>query len=366
MARPAALALPAAMAMLHRPFDAVRTMHDRPLWTPDPAIACRAADLRLLRGGGRGGPAGFRRLRRAACLVGRGAGRLLGPRLGFLRRRSARRARGASRTARSMRGDALLPGCAAEFRREPACGARRRRRRSSSAARTRSSAGCSWDELRALVSRLQQAMRARGHRRRRPRRRDAAEHAGGDRRHARRRLARRDLVLLLAGFRRARRARPLRPDRAEALLRRATAIGTTARRSRSRRKLEGDRRAAAERRDGRRRPLSRRAPKRWRQRLPRGDDARRLHRRLRGRRRSRFERLPFDHPLYILFSSGTTGAPKCIVHGAGGTLLQHLKEHRLHCSLKPGDRLFYFTTCGWMMWNWLVSGLAIGRDAAAL
>jgi acetoacetyl-CoA synthetase len=68
--------------------------------------------------------------------------------------------------------------------------------------------------------------------------------------------------------------------------------------------------------------------------------------------------LPFDHPLYILYSSGTTGVPKCIVHGAGGTLLQHLKEHRLHGDVKPGDRFFYFTTCGWMMWNWLVSGLA--------
>lgn len=73
-----------------------------------------------------------------------------------------------------------------------------------------------------------------------------------------------------------------------------------------------------------------------------------------------FERLPFSHPLYILFSSGTTGVPKCIVHSAGGTLLQHLKEHRLHCSLEPGEKLFYFTTCGWMMWNWLVSGLAVG------
>ena len=73
-----------------------------------------------------------------------------------------------------------------------------------------------------------------------------------------------------------------------------------------------------------------------------------------------FERLPFSHPLYILFSSGTTGIPKCIVHGAGGTLLQHLKEHQLHCSLKAGDKLFYFTTCGWMMWNWLVTGLASG------
>ena len=73
-----------------------------------------------------------------------------------------------------------------------------------------------------------------------------------------------------------------------------------------------------------------------------------------------YEPLPFAHPLYILFSSGTTGVPKCIVHSAGGTLLQHLKEQRLHCGIVPGERLFYFTTCGWMMWNWLVSGLAVG------
>jgi acetoacetyl-CoA synthetase len=71
-----------------------------------------------------------------------------------------------------------------------------------------------------------------------------------------------------------------------------------------------------------------------------------------------FERVEFNHPLYILYSSGTTGVPKCIVHGTGGALLQHLKEHRLHSDVKPGDRLFYFTTLGWMMWNWLVSGLA--------
>ena len=69
-------------------------------------------------------------------------------------------------------------------------------------------------------------------------------------------------------------------------------------------------------------------------------------------------RVPFDHPLYVLYSSGTTGKPKAIVHGVGGTLLQHLKEHKLHTDVRPGDRLFYFTTCGWMMWNWLVSGLA--------
>ena len=84
-----------------------------------------------------------------------------------------------------------------------------------------------------------------------------------------------------------------------------------------------------------------------------------------------FHQAPFDHPLYVMYSSGTTGLPKCLVHSTGGTLLQHLKEHRLHCDLGPGDRLFYYTTCGWMMWNWLVSGLASGAavvlyDGAAM
>jgi len=73
-----------------------------------------------------------------------------------------------------------------------------------------------------------------------------------------------------------------------------------------------------------------------------------------------FVAVPFAHPLYILYSSGTTGVPKCIIHSTGGVLLQHVKEHGLHCDLGPGDRLFYYTTCGWMMWNWLVSALAVG------
>ena len=71
-----------------------------------------------------------------------------------------------------------------------------------------------------------------------------------------------------------------------------------------------------------------------------------------------FIKFPFNDPLYILYSSGTTGKPKCIIHSAGGTLIQHIKEHRYHCDMQENDRIMYFTTCGWMMWNWMVTALA--------
>jgi len=85
---------------------------------------------------------------------------------------------------------------------------------------------------------------------------------------------------------------------------------------------------------------------------------------LEDRAQPRYEPVAFDAPLCILYSSGTTGVPKCIVHGVGGTLLQHRKEHVLHTDIRPGDVVFYFTTCGWMMWNWLVSALASGATLA--
>ena len=192
-------------------------MADAPLWTPDPAslagLPITAFRAEAARRAGRP----LRRSRRAARLVGRGSRRLLGSRLGFLRRHRREGRAPARRGRRHARG-ALLPGCAAELCREPPEGARSRH----GARLPRRGQGRAAAELgRAPRARLAPAAGdARGgHRRRRPRRGDAAEPAGDDRRHARHRLARRDLVVLLAGFRRARRARPFRPDRPEALRR---------------------------------------------------------------------------------------------------------------------------------------------------
>ena len=216
----------------------------------------------------------------------------------------------------------------------------------------------SWDELKALVSRLQQALKRRRRRRRRPRRGHDAEFAGDHRADAGGHFARRHLLLLLARFRRARRARPLRPDRAQGvrdgrrlLVQRQAAVDRRQGRSR--------RQATHHRGDGGDRALSRRC-RQSRERKSRAHAALEDFLKAHAPKPLTFARLPFNHPVYILFSSGTTGVPKCIVHGAGGTLLQHMKEHRLQCDLRAGEHLFYFTTCGWMMWNWLASGIGSG------
>ena len=193
----------------------------------------------------------------------------------------------------------------------------------------------------------------------RPGCRISAQPSGDHDRDARHREPRGDLVLVLAGLRRARRARSLRTDHPEGALHRrrlflrgqearfAAADGRGTRAAPGHRARSGDpvcgRCAADLRLSGPRR----RGPHC-------GDDFGAAGREL------DFAPLPFNHPLYIMYSSGTTGVPKCIVHGAGGTLLQHQKEHLLHTDLRRGDRLFYFTTCGWMMWNWLMSALASG------
>ena len=191
-----------------------------------------------------------------------------------------------------------------------------------------------WDELHAEVSRLQQALEAVGIKAGRPRRRLPAQHAGDGHRHAGHRQPRRHLVLLLARFRRPGRARPLRPDRAEGavhrrrlLLRRQDASTACRASPRSCRSCRPS--SASSSFPTTREPLD--ARRRCRTRVHAG----RISSRPTPPRPIRFARLPFNHPLYIMYSSGTTGVPKCIVHGAGGTLLQHLKEHRLHSDITP-------------------------------
>ena len=230
----------------------------------------------------------------------------------------------------------------------------------------------SWSELRAEVARAAQALREAGVERRRPGGRHPAQHAREHRRRAGRRVDRRGVVVLLARLRRAGRARPLRPDRAQGADRLRRLL---LRRQDHRHRRQARRRSSPSCRRCARSsscPISAATTA-----VVQGLNTSLIHKGARAqtwgdavhraaRRAAHFERLPFAHPLYVLFSSGTTGMPKCIVHSAGGTLLKHLCEQRLHADVRAGDRLFYFTTLGWMMWNWLVSGLAAGRHAAAL
>ena len=218
---------------------------------------------------------------------------------------------------------------------------RRRRRRAGVLGRGQGAArGCRTRELHARRRARRAALTAHGVAAGRPRRRATCRTC--PRRSSRcsaRRVARRDLVVVLAGLRRAGRARPLRPDRAARARSPSTATATTASRSPIARQGRGDRRARCRRSSASSscRTSAARRPDEL------AGDARRASPWDDCRRAVRagpidYARLPFDHPLYILYSSGTTGVPKCIVHGAGGTLLQHLKEHRLHGDVKPGDR----------------------------
>ena len=212
----------------------------------------------------------------------------------------------------------------------------------------------SWGELRSAGRRRRRRPARARRRARRPRRRLHAEHPGGDRRLPRRRLDRRGLVELLARLRPGQRHRPLRPDRAQGPLR--------GRRLRLRRQAlrppRGPGRAAGARCRASSAPSSSptSTPTPTSPAAARRDPLGRAGAAGEGAELA-FERVPFDHPLWVLYSSGTTGLPKAIVQGQGGILLEHLKKLHLHVDAHPGDRLFWFTTTGWMMWNFLVSGL---------
>ena len=190
-----------------------------------------------------------------------------------------------------------------------------------------------------------------------------AQYARNDHRHAGRRQHRSHLVFLLPGFRHQRGAGSLRPDQTQGALHRRRIlvqgkkldslerITDILKQIRLRRKGGG---GALHRRCS---PISAPFP------MP---CIMTISNRPNPNLAIEFEQLPFDHPLYIMYSSGTTGLPKCMVQSAGGILIHQMKEHILHTDLKREDTIFYFTTCGWMMWNWLTCALGRGRHPGAL
>ena len=220
-----------------------------------------------------------------------------------------------------------------------------------------------YSDLTSDVSRAAQALQRARPARRRPRRGLHPEHARGRHARARRAVAGHRLVVLLARLRRRRRARALRPDRAQgAVLRRRLPL-----------QRRGARFARARARDRRR--SCRRCARSWwcrtSTRRSTSPTSRRRCARTSGCAATppatiEFAQLPFDHPVFILFTSGTTGKPKCIVHGAGGTLLQALKTYKLQLDLRPGDRYFYFCTTNWVVWNLLFTALAAEATRDAL
>ena len=277
---------------------------------------------------------------------------------------SGARAR-SSRTRQRMPGARFFADARLNFAAEPAALTTTSSRRSSSATSAARAAALCLPRAARGSRAHRRGPQGGGRRRRRPRGRLRAEPAGSGHRDARHGEHRCDLVIVLAGLRRARRARSLRADRAQGAVHRrrlflrrqdarfAAADGGSAREAPEHRARGGD-------------PVSRSASRSSAHSAarPRVPGCGSSSARPAPRRTSRS--CPSTIRSTSCIPPGTTGVPKCIVHGAGGTLLQHQKEHLLHTDLKRSDRLFYFTTCGWMMWNWLMSALATGRDAGAL
>ena len=326
---------------------------DAPLWSPSPE---RAEATRLAAFRRRAGAPDYEALHAWSIERTRG---VLAARVGRLR---GRRGPGATVIAprRALRRHPLLPRRAAVGRREPPAAARRRRSRRGRArgGRRDRQHGCRERGTSCVPTRPRPPRRSAFARRAagRPRGHVAAERARGRDRDARRDVDRRGVLVDLTRLRHSRRARPLRSDR----------TGRAVRRRQLPLRRQALRLPRAARRDPGRPAHPAGDGRGGRRTLGHGGDGTTFlapHRTSRVRPRAASRSTTRGT---CSISSGTTGVPKCIVHRAGGVLLQHLKEHQLHCDIRRGDRVMYFTTTGWMMWNWLVSTLGVGRHRGAL